>query len=383
MTASYGGTAATDARGRLEALVETFVSSSELGASRLRSVQRHSELGLGETLDRLSVGDSSCFPSVRRRGDGWGDLGARFRAVCACGVPAAGCRWWLAGDPGWEAVFAGDDDPPAALAYAGSLDALLRPRVAIVGTRSASAAGLAFARELGAALSVAGVAVVSGLARGIDGAAHRGTVGSEGEGPAIGVLGTGLGVVYPREHRDLQSSVAANGLLLSEYEPQRGPRPEAFPLRNRIVAQVAQVVVVVESGERGGSLLTVQEAVMRSRPILAVPNNPLVRSAVGSNALLRSEHGAAPVGFPCHSPADVLAVLDLEAVVHTPDDDPRAEPDLRSRSVLEALGWDQRTTSWLASASAMPLGDVAEVLATLEDTGWIVHRSGRWQRRPR
>ncbi len=368
---------------RHEALVEAFVSSSGLGASRLRSVQRHSELSLGETLECLSIGDASPFPSPRRRGEGWGQLAARFHDVCRSGVGEAGCRWWLAGDPGWSAVFGADDDPPAALAYAGSLDALLRPRVAIVGTRSASAAGLAFARELGAAVSTAGVAVVSGLARGIDGAAHRGALGSDGEGPAVGVLGTGLGVAYPSEHRDLQASVAASGLVLTEYEPQRGPRPEAFPLRNRIVAQVAQVVVVVESGASGGSLLTVHEATMRGRPILAVPNNPLLRSAAGSNGLLRPLEGAPPVAMPCHDPADVLAVLDVQTIVHASDDDPRMEPDRRSRSVLDALGWDARTTSWLAAAVAMPLGEMARVLASLEDEGWIVHRSGRWHRRPR
>ena len=383
MTASRHDTALNDARGRHEALVETFVSCPGLGVARLRSVQRHSELGLGETLESLSLGDSSPFPSLRRRGEGWDQLAMRFQAVCEEGVRVAQCRWWLAGDPGWSEVFGTDDDPPAALAYAGSLDALFRPRVAIVGTRSASAAGLAFARELGASLSAAGVAVVSGLARGIDGAAHRGAVASDGEGRAIAVLGTGLGVVYPREHRDLQSSVAVNGLLLSEYEPQRGPRPEAFPLRNRIVAQVAQVVVVVESGESGGSLLTVQEATMRGRPILAVPNNPLLRSAAGSNWLLRSPGGSPPIAVPCYGSADVLAVLDIEAIVGDPDDDPRAEPDPRSLSVLDALGWDGRTTSWLASAAAMPLGEVAEVLATLEDDGWLAYRSGRWQRRPR
>ena len=384
MSAALGLVPATiDDRQRLEALVEAFISSPGLGPSRLRSVHRHSELDLGETLERLSIGDWSPFSVGRRRGEGWDQLANRFHETCVRGVPAPTCRWWLAGDPGWSEVFSSDDEPPAALAYCGSLDVLDQPRVAIVGTRSASSAGLAFARELGASLSAAGVAVVSGLARGIDGAAHRGTIAAGGVGRAIGVLGTGLGVVYPGEHRDLQSGVADNGLLLSEYEPTRGPRPEAFPLRNRIVAQVAQVVVVVESGETGGSLLTVQEAIMRGRSILAVPNNPLVRSAVGSNALLRGANGAPPVALPCHGPADILAVLDVGAILRGPDDDPRVEPDRRSRPVLEALGWDQRTTSWLASAAALPLGEVAEVLATLEDNGWITNRSGRWQRRPR
>lgn len=382
-TASSLGAPTTGDRKRLEALVEAFVSSPGLGPSRLRAVQRHSELDLGETLERLSVGDWSAFSVRRPRGEGWDQLASRFRQECTRRVTASGCRWWLAGDPGWSEVFGSDDEPPAALAYCGSLEALDQPRVAIVGTRSASSAGLAFARELGASLSAAGVAVVSGLARGIDGAAHRGTIAAGGAGRAIGVLGTGLGVVYPREHRDLQGSVAANGLLLSEYEPSRGPRPEAFPLRNRIVAQVAHVVVVVESGETGGSLLTVHEAVMRGRPILAVPNNPLVRSSAGSNALLRCVHGAPPVALPCHGTADVLAVLDVGAILRAPDDDPRVEPGEAPRKVLDALGWDERTTSWLAATLSLPLPEVAAALAALEDDGWIAHRCGRWQRRPR
>ena len=377
------GPPTTDDRKRIEALVEAFVSSPGLGPSRLRSVQRHSELDLGETLQRLSVGDSSPFSVRRRRGEGWDLLAKRFQEECTRAITASACRWWLAGDPGWSEAFGSDDDPPAALAYCGSLDALDRPRVAIVGTRSASSSGLAFARQLGASLSAAGVAVVSGLARGIDGAAHRGTIAAGGVGRAIGVLGTGLSVVYPREHRDLQGTVADNGLLLSEYEPWRGPRPEAFPLRNRIVAQVAHVVVVVESGETGGSLLTVREAMMRGRPILAVPNNPLVRSAVGSNALLRSVHGVPPAALPCHGPADVLAVLDVGAILRAPNDDTRVEPGVPSRLVLDALGWDERTTSWLAAAVSLPLAEVAAALAALEDDGWIAHRSGRWQRRPR
>lgn len=338
---------------------------------------------LGETLERLAVGDSSSFPAIRRRGDGWEQLAARFRQECESGLRAATCRWWMAGDPGWAAAFGSDEDPPAALAYAGSLAVLDQPRVAIVGTRSASAAGIAFSRQLGASLSAAGVAVVSGLARGIDGAAHRGAMCSDVEGRAVGVLGTGLGVAYPREHRQLQGVIGDRGLLLSEYEPTRGPRPEAFPLRNRIVAQLAQVVIVVESGATGGSLLTVHEAAMRGRPILAVPNNPLVRSATGSNDLLRSVEGAPAVALPCHGPADVLALLDLEAIIRSTVDDNRVEPDARSRRVLDALGWDERTTSWLASSTSLPLGEAATVLANLEDAGWIVHRSGRWQRRPR
>ncbi len=368
-------------RARTDALVEVFVGTPGLGASRLRAVKRGSERPLDETLGLLAAGDTSCFPRQRLRGDGWDHLARCFRQVCASGIPPAQTRWWLAGDPGWDSAFGSDDDPPAALSYIGSLDSLSMPRVAIVGTRSASAAGLGFARELGIALGTAGVAVVSGLARGIDGAAHRGVLAADQRGRAIGVLGTGLGVVYPREHRELQQTVAERGLVLSEYDFRRGPRTESFPARNCIVAQLAQVVVVVESGDRGGSLLTANEAALRGRPILAVPNNPLVRSGSGTNALLRPSNGEAAVALPCYGPADVLALLDLAMCAARVDDDPRPEPDAVAQRVLNELGWDERTTSWLAGATSLALPAVVRVLAQLEVEGWIVHRSGRWQRR--
>ena len=266
----------------------------------------------------------------------------------------------------------------------GSLACLRRPRVAIVGTRSASAAGLAFARTLAAELAEAGVSIVSGLARGIDGAAHRGALsrpGTESSGP-VGVLGTGVGVAYPREHRSLQHEVSLRGLLLSEYEPTRGPRPEAFPQRNRIVAQLAQVVVVVESGAGGGSLITVNEAGLRHRPVLAVPSNPLVRSGAGTNDLLRGHGDDGPLALPCHGVADVLALLDVQRADGEWFVDDRATPNPSQLSVLEAIGWDRRSTSSLADELSQPLIMVVRSLNELESLGWVHHVDGRWVRKP-
>ena len=121
MSAALGLVPATiDDRQRLEALVEAFISSPGLGPSRLRSVHRHSELDLGETLERLSIGDWSPFSVGRRRGEGWDQLANRFHETCVRGVPAPTCRWWLAGDPGWSEVFSSDDEPPAARGRIGS-----------------------------------------------------------------------------------------------------------------------------------------------------------------------------------------------------------------------------------------------------------------------
>jgi DNA processing protein len=369
----------TDERARLEALVELFVGTEGLGASRLASMADRSSLPLAATL--LHLVERGCSPlSAGSRATPWDDLVTGLRQAVRGSVPAARSRWWLRGDPGWSERFGDDDAAPGALSVAGDLGALDAPRVAIVGTRSASTAGLAFARELGRGLAAAGVTVVSGLARGIDGAAHRGATDIAGSGAAVGVLGTGLCVVYPREHVRLQAAVAEHGLLLSEYEPGRGPRPDAFPRRNRIVAQLAQAVVVVESGQKGGSLLTVNEAVMRSRPVLAVPNNPLLQSAVGSNRLLRASADAPAEALPCHGVSDVLAVLDFRRAVTAETDDLRPEPRGDAGEVLRALGWDRRTTSAVATSAGLPLQSVASALAWLEEHRWVEHGAGRWSR---
>ncbi len=383
VSTSFALTALTDDRRRHESLAELFVGTDGLGPSRLASLVRRSPLTISQTLELLAGGESSPVPTTDRRATAWDELVQRMRTALAGGLPVAQARWWLSGDPGWDARFGDDDDAPAALCVVGSLAALAGPRVAIVGTRSASAAGLAMARELGFMLSRAGISVVSGLARGIDGAAHRGaTSDPTASGTPVGVLGTGTGVAYPREHHGLQAIVAERGLLLSEYDPGRGPRPEAFPRRNRIVAQLAQAVVVVESGTKGGSLLTVNEATLRSRPVLAVPNNPVVRSAAGTNALLREDDGAPPLALPCHGVADVLAVLDYQVVVDGERIDDRLSPDGPTHTVLRAIGWDRRATSALSTESGLSLRETALALAWLEEQRWIEHRSGRWSRIP-
>lgn len=383
MQPSFDLPALTEDRRRCESLVEVFVGTDGLGPSRLATLVRRSPLPSTQTLDLLARGESSPVPMSNRRTTAWDELAVRFRAALVGGLPMARARWWLSGDPGWDARFGDDEDSPAALCVVGQLSALAGPRVAIVGTRSASAAGLAFARELGFALGRAGVSIVSGLARGIDGAAHRGATSDMSiSGRPIGVLGTGTSIVYPREHHALQAVVAERGVLLSEYEPGRGPRPEAFPRRNRIVAQLAQAVVVVESGAKGGSLLTVNEATFRSRPVLAVPNNPLVRSAAGSNALLRESGGAPPLALPCHGVADILAVLDYQAVLHGERIDDRHSPEGTTEAILGAIGWDRRTTSAVSTESGLSLTETAVALAWLEEHRWIEHRSGRWSRIP-
>jgi DNA processing protein len=204
-------------------------------------------------------------------------------------------------DAGFPPALRDTVDPPAALWVRGRWRGDGRPCVAVVGTRGASAYGLRIARLLGEGLARAGVVVVSGLARGIDGAAHAGALA--GGGPTVAVLGCGADVVYPPEHAGLATDVAANGALLSEHPPGTSPHPGHFPRRNRVVACLARVTVVVEAGTASGALVTARLAAEAGRDVLAVPG-PVDRGThAGCHRLLRD--GATL----CEGLDDVLAVL--------------------------------------------------------------------------
>ncbi len=264
-----------------------------------------------------------------------------------------------------------DPLPPPVLFAQGSLDLFSGRRVAIVGTRNATGAGRSAARTMGADLSASGVHVISGLARGIDGEAHRGVVGAEGPGRPIAVVGSGHDVVYPREHRDLWAATANCGLLLSEAPPGSPPEPYRFPLRNRIVAALAEVVVVVESRESGGSLITASEALDRSIPLMAVPGTTANRAAAGSNALLRD--GAAPA----LDAADVLAMLHLDHRRCTSIMiDQRPRPRHEDIAVYLVLHDEPRTIDGVALVAGLSLVEAAMRLARLEASGWIAQADG-------
>ena len=176
-------------------------------------------------------------------------------------------------------------DPPPALWTRGSLAALDRPAVAIVGSRAASPYALDVAGRLAADLAERGVAIVSGLARGVDSAAHRGALSAGGS--TIAVLGSGADVIYPPEHASLANDIEAGGLIASELVPGTKPLPQFFPRRNRIISGLSRAVVVIEAGERSGSLITARCALDQGRDVLAVPGNVLNGRNRGSHGLLR------------------------------------------------------------------------------------------------
>ncbi len=191
-------------------------------------------------------------------------------------------------------------DFPPALWVRGAIASLNTPSVAIVGSRAATAAGLQAATRLGADLAASGVTVVSGLARGVDSAAHRGALSA---GATIAVLGSGIDVIYPREHVSLADRIAGSGAVISEYPPGALPYPSHFPQRNRLISGLSRAVIVVEAAEKSGSLITAGCALEQGRDVMAVPGSVLNGRNRGAYALLRD--GAVIV----EQAADVLEAL--------------------------------------------------------------------------
>jgi DNA processing protein len=342
-----------------------------------------------------------------RAGQGWTDrrvlrtlaasgpgLVDRWRASAA-GVDPASC--WarvlaarvgvaLLGTPGYPSALADDVEPPAVLFHQGALggldglgaldglDALGRKRVAIVGTRRCSTTGAGMAFELGRDLAAAGVSVVSGLAAGIDGAAHRGALAAASGAQPVGVVGSGLDVVYPARQVRLWRAVLEAGVLLSEAP--LGARPERwrFPARNRIIAALADLVVVVESHRRGGSLHTVDEADRRGIDVFAVPGSVRNPAAVGTNELLAE--GRPPV---C-SVDDLLVALDLTSTPRAGIADRRRLPEHADRPVLDAVGWQPSTLDQIVLRTGLGLGMLAPALDRLCEAGWVA-RTGGWYER--
>jgi DNA processing protein len=288
----------------------------------------------------------------------------------------AGIGVTTVGGAGYPNALRDDHDAPPILFHLGDPDRIGGPRVAIVGTRRCTRLGLDVARELGHDLTAAGVQVVSGLALGIDGAAHQGALeaaSSSGGVPApVGVVASGLDVIYPRRHERLFQRVASAGVVLSEAP--LGTRPERwrFPARNRIVAGLADIVVVVESPESGGSMYTVRSALQRSRQVMAVPGAVRSPAAAGTNKLL--SEGVAPV----RDADDVLVALGLQGIDlrRRPRADSRPAPTGPAAEVLDAIAWQPVTREQLAQRTELSLVALSQALTRLAGDGWIDQRSG-------
>lgn len=268
-------------------------------------------------------------------------------------------------------------DPPAALFHVGRVELLEavqdEPAVTVVGTRDASPYGLEVAHDLGRGLAAAGITTISGMALGIDAAVHRGTLG--GRGDTIAVLACGPDVPYPRRHRELHRQIGERGLVLSELPPGQRPYRWGFPARNRLMAALARMTVVVEAGEASGTLITTEFAQDMGRTLGAVPGRVTARLSAGSNRLLRE---GAPVI------RDAGDILDEMFGVGARPCRPTALPadlDPLQRRLLDAVE-ASLDMDGICAFAGVPAGEARAALARLEARG-LVRRDGLlgWQRR--
>jgi DNA processing protein len=300
---------------------------------------------------------------------------ARFRASFDAtaylqGLDAKGLRWLSREDGLFPRRLRSIHDPPPGLFLRGaeSPDLLSEPSVGIVGARSCTDYGAHVARSLGRELAAAGVIVVSGLARGIDGWAHRGALDAAGK--TVAVLGCGIDRDYPRAHAALAQRIAEGGLIVSEYPPGVAPAPWRFPARNRIVAGLCAATVVVEARERSGALITADLALDEGRDVLAVPGEITSSLSRGTNALLRL--GAVPV--TCVE--DVLEAIGVER----PDPASPTLPDGPAARVLAALETGPATADELVRRIGSSPQTVAAALTELELAGLVEGTSGVYRR---
>jgi DNA processing protein len=264
--------------------------------------------------------------------------------------------------PRLKAIF----DPPPSLYLRGSggPELLGRRAVGVVGARSCSPYGAQVARMLGRELAAAGLVIVSGLARGIDGEAHRGAL--ESGGPTVGVLGCGIDRDYPAANAALSRRMEDGGLVVSEYEAGVEPAPWRFPARNRIIAGLCEAVVVVEARERSGALITADFALDEGREVFAVPGEITSALSVGSNALLRL--GATPLT----GSGDVLEALGIERAAAGED------PDVSeaARRVLRLVRDTPSAADELVARASLEAGAVSIALTELELAGLVAAAEG-------
>jgi DNA processing protein len=229
-------------------------------------------------LQKLGVSSEAC-PAIRSR---------RYRETAAeifDWSVREGCRLLIRGNPDYPGLLEEIYDPPLIIYARGRMEAFEKPCISVVGTRKPTIYGLHIAQGIAADLSSRNISIVSGLARGIDGAAHRGCI--ESNGTTVAVLGCGIDIVYPREHRQLAQEIIDKGLILSEFPPGTPPVPQNFPLRNRIISGLALGTLIIEASENSGSLITARLALEQNREIFATPGNLTSPQSYGPNFLIK------------------------------------------------------------------------------------------------
>lgn len=318
----------------------------------------------------------AAIPALAARGGGRAPRLAETGAVRAemARTAALGARYLFTGDADYPPLLAHVESAPPVLVVRGAVPLAARTTVAVVGARNASAAACRFARGLAQALASDGISVASGLARGIDTAAHVGAL----DGGTIAVVAGGIDVVFPPENAALQEEVAARGLLIAEQPPGTEPHARHFPWRNRIIAGLAAGTVVVEAAPRSGSLITARLAGEAGRAVMAVPGSPLDPRAQGCNQLIRD--GAILI----QSAADVVeAIGPLDRrVVAQPADRFAAQPiaadatDGERWAVITLLGPTPVAVDELIRQAGLAPAVVQTVLLELELAGRLERHAG-------
>jgi DNA processing protein len=328
---------------RFERLLAAFGS--------IRAAWEAKPAALARVLDRRSL---ESLVAYRRSADPEGD----YAAIRAEGIDVVTLR-----HDAYPDLLREVPGPPPVLFLRGEITLNDRRAVAIVGTRRLSSYGREMARTLATDLARAGVTIVSGLARGVDGIAHAAALDAGGR--TIAVLGNGVRSVYPSEHRQLAARIAAQGAVLSDFHPDAGPDGPNFPARNRLISGLALGVVVVEAPMRSGALITVDFAADQGRDVFAVPGSVLSQASAGCNRILREGARLA------RSADDILEDLRLgEAPRQLPLDSPAAL-DEGSRRVLSTLTGDPLHIDEIGAVAGIPIASLAALLMTLELQGFV------------
>jgi len=283
-----------------------------------------------------------------------------------------GCHFIYRGSPRYPALLEQIYDPPLLLYGRGDLHALESPCLAIVGTRRPTYYGVQMAEGLAADLAQRGITVVSGMARGIDAAAHRGCLKAGGR--TIAVFGCGVDVIYPREHRQMAREMLAAGLVLSEFPPGTSPAPQNFPVRNRVISGLALGTLIVEASEYSGSLITARLAMEQNRDVFALPGNITSPQSFGPNYLIKQ--GAKLV----QTWRDIVEEFPPElrhSILAREDTKPGRSPELEvladdEKQILDLLSSDYATQfDKIYGRSGMDISRLSGLLLDMEMRGWI------------
>ncbi|MDG9666462.1 DNA-processing protein DprA [Hahella sp. CR1] len=307
-----------------------------------------------------------------------------------------GNRLFLLPDSDYPSLLRLLPDPPAVLYARGRYELIHQPQIAMVGSRNPSVHGQETARQFARSLGESGFTITSGLAAGIDGSAHAGALGTLGS--TIGVLGSGLNVIYPAKHRDLAQKMMENGLLVSEFPPDTQPRSQHFPKRNRIISGLSLGTLVVEASLRSGSLITARNALEQHREVFAIPGSIHNPQARGCHHLIKQ--GAKLVECTDDILAELPALMGLYRSLNEPwttvfaaEEFPgqQSQPEPTSLAplseqaevVLNGMGYDCTAPDALVERTGLSIAEIRSVLIELELEGWVQEVAGGFIRNAR